>query len=40
MERIQEIPTFKINGFAALVGIIAIASFGVWLGKGLVGFSN
>ncbi|NEO89363.1 MAG: SPFH domain-containing protein [Moorea sp. SIO3G5] len=40
MERIQETPTFKINGFAALVGIIAIASFGVWLGKGLVGFSN
>ncbi|WAN68974.1 SPFH domain-containing protein [Moorena producens JHB] len=40
MERIQEIPTFKINGFAALVGIIAIASFGIWLGKGLVGFSN
>jgi regulator of protease activity HflC (stomatin/prohibitin superfamily) len=30
MERIKEIPAFKVNGFVALVVIVAIAIFGGW----------
>ena len=30
MERIKEIPAFKVNGFVALVVIVAIAVFGGW----------
>src|SRR4028118_621905 len=30
MERIKEIPAFKVNGFVALVVIVAIALFGGW----------
>lgn len=30
MERIREVPAFKVNGFAVLIVLLALAIFGVW----------